>query len=62
MSPKAQEAYDRIIALKELAASSRVQTYKSQSEILKALEPTDLAEVALALKSAGLLSTALAGR
>jgi hypothetical protein len=59
MSPTAQEAFDRIVALKELTTTAKIYTYKSQAEILKALNPTDLAEVALALKSSGTLSTAL---
>jgi hypothetical protein len=51
MTDIATQAYDRIVALKELSQTAKIQTYKSQSEILKSLNPTDLADVALALKA-----------
>jgi hypothetical protein len=51
LSDTARQALERIIALKELTETAKVQTYKSQSEILKSLNHVDLAEVALALRA-----------
>lgn len=52
----AQQAFDKILALRELTAETHVQTYKTQTEILRSLSPDDLAEVALLLKSFKILS------
>ena len=62
MSPAAQQAFDRIVALQELTITSKVQTYKSQSEILKSLNPTDLADVAVKLQARNALLRSLSGQ
>jgi len=62
MSPAAQRAFDRIVALQELTITSKVQTYKSQSEILKSLNPTDLADVAVKLQARNALLRSLSGQ
>ena len=51
MSPTAQQAFDRITAFKALTERSGTITYKSQRAILQSLNPTDLADVAIALQT-----------
>lgn len=48
----AQEAFDKIQALRELTRTTHVQTYRSQRTILQSLSDADLAEVSLMLKQA----------
>jgi hypothetical protein len=52
-NPQVQEAFERIIALRELTATTGTKTYKSQSAILESLEPAVLAAVAVLLKQHG---------
>jgi hypothetical protein len=49
MTQTAQDALDRILALRKLTRETHVQTYKTQREILQALSGPDLAEVSLEL-------------
>jgi hypothetical protein len=61
MTPTAQEAYERVVALQELTEASGLQTYKSQTAILKALNPTDMADVARRLKETKAVARVLRG-
>ena len=45
-----EEAVERLWALKELTATTGVQTYKTQNALLAALTPEVLVEVALEIK------------
>jgi len=46
-----RDAFERIIALRQLTADTGTKTYKSQSAILESLDPQTLAAVALLLKN-----------
>jgi hypothetical protein len=48
----AQEAFDKIQALRELTRTTHVQTYRSQRTILQSLSDADLATVSLMLSQA----------
>jgi hypothetical protein len=51
MTPTAQTALDRIIALKSHTGRSGMLTHRSHRAILRALTPEDLADVILALNA-----------
>jgi hypothetical protein len=53
MSPTAQEALDKLLALKQLTRETHVQTYKTQRTILQSLNEQDLTNVSLALSREG---------
>jgi len=56
-----EEAVERITALRELTAQTGTKTTRSQNEILQSLPDEVLAELALRLKRASVLVTALGG-
>ena len=49
MTQTAQDALDRILALRKLTKETHVQTHRTQREILQSLNGPDLAEVSLEL-------------
>jgi hypothetical protein len=52
----ATEAFEKILALRDLTRTTRVQTYRAQRTILQSLTNTDLAEVSLKLAQAAEVS------